>query len=202
MLFFDTKELLSKIKVLPLLKETNFNMTKKRFMKQVTIDAAMSFQEKEDCIFRGLLKYIGDSLGEYLTVDQVVSLAQTLRRLRNRPAEVEFSEDLCSLVSEDAEIRNRYIPRKILRRDECSVLFYNLAPYALLGRRHASILAKMAFPNFFASAATISSTFTKFSKIPGSEIETISPLSIAPFPEHSTNAVELILFNLGVKDQS
>jgi hypothetical protein len=27
-------------------------------------------------------------------------------------------------------------------------------------------------------------------------------LSIAPFPEHSTNAVELILFNLGVKDQS
>ena len=202
MLFFDAKELLSKIKVLPLLKETNFNMTKKRFMKLVTIDAAMSLQEKEDCIFRGLLKYIGDSLGEYLTVDQVVSLAHTLRRLRNRPAEVEFSEDLCSLVSEDAEIRNRYIPRKILRRDECSVLFYNLAPYALLGRRHASILAKMAFPNFFASAATISSTFTKFSKIPGSEIETISPLSIAPFPEHSTNAVELILFNLGVKDQS
>mgnify|MGYP006898620675 CR=1 FL=1 len=100
MLFFDTKELLSKIKVLPLLKETNFDMTKKRFMKLVTIDAAMSFQEKEDCIFRGLLKYIGDSLGEYLTVDQVVSLAQTLRRLRNRPAEVEFSEDLCSLVSD------------------------------------------------------------------------------------------------------
>ena len=185
-----------------MLKETNFDMTKKHFMKLVTIDAAMSFQEKEDSIFRGLLKYIGDSLGEYLTVDQVVLLAQTLRRLRNRPAEVEFSEDLCSLISDDAEIRNRYIPRKILRRDECSVLFYNLAPYALLGRKHASILAKMAFPNFFASAATISSTFTKFSKIPGSEIETISPLSIAPFPEHSTNAVELILFNLGVKDQS
>ena len=114
MLFFDTKELLSKIKVLPLLKETNFDMTKKRFMKLVTIDAAMSFQEKEACIVRGLLPYIGDSLGEYLTVDQVVSLAQTLRRLRNRPAEVEFSEDLCSLVSEDAEIRNRYIPRKML----------------------------------------------------------------------------------------
>ena len=56
MLFFDTKELVSKIKVLPLLKETNFDMTKKRFMKLVTIDAAMSFQEKEDCIFRGLLK--------------------------------------------------------------------------------------------------------------------------------------------------
>ena len=45
MLFFDTKELLCKIKVLPLLKETNFDMTKKRFMKLVTIDAAMSFQE-------------------------------------------------------------------------------------------------------------------------------------------------------------
>ena len=76
MLFFDTKELLSKIKVLPLLKETNFNMTKKRFMKLVTIDAAMSFQEKEDCIFRGLLKYIGDSLGEYLTVKGKVDFPQ------------------------------------------------------------------------------------------------------------------------------
>ena len=200
--FFDAKELLSKIKVLPLLKETKIAMTKKRFMKLVTIDAAMSFQEKEDCIFRGLLKYIGDSLGEYLSVDQIVSLAKALRRLRNRPAEIEFSEDLCSLISDDVELRNRYIPRKVLRRDECSVLFYNLAPYALLGRRHASIFAKKSFPNFFASAATISSTFTKFSRIPGSEIQTISPLSITPFPEHTTNAVELILFNLGVKDQS
>ena len=166
------------------------------------LDTLLSFQEKEECLFRGLLIYLGESMGEYISDEQIMVLAESLRRLRNRPADVAYSDDLCAVVSEESDIRHKYIPRKLLRKDEASILFYNLAPYALIGRKHASIFAKTSFPNFFASAATINSTFTKFSKIPGSEIETISPLSIAPFPEHTTNAVEMFLYSLGTKDQN
>ena len=90
-------------------------------------------------------------MGEFISEEQVIMLAESLRRLRNRPADVDYSDELCSQISDKAEIRNRYIPRKLLRKDEASVLFYNLAPYALIGRKKTAQFAKRAFPNFFAS---------------------------------------------------
>lgn len=177
-------------------------MAKKRNIQIVPIDTSLSFMEKEECIYRGLLVYLTESLGEYLSAEQIALLAESLRRLRNRPADVEYSDELCCMVCEDSEIRNRYIPRKLLRKDEGSVLFYNLAPYALIGRKHTACFAKRSFPNFFASASTVNSTFTKFSKIPGSEIDKITDLSIKPFTEHSINGVETYLFNLGMKNQN
>lgn len=175
-------------------------MIKKRNIKQSPIDASMSFHDKEDCIYRGLLVYLGNTIGEYLSEEQRVMLAETLRRLRNRPADVDYSDELCTLISDQVEIRNRYIPHKILRKDEASVLFYNLSPYALIGRRQTASLAKCTFPNFFASSATIYSTFTKFSKMPGSSLESMASLSIMPFPDHSTHTVETILFNMGINN--
>lgn len=162
-------------------------------------DTLLPFQEKEDCLFRGVLTYLRDAIGEYLSDEQITMLAESLRRLRNRPADVEFSDELCTMVTDESEIRNRYIPRKLLRKDEGSVLFYNLAPYALLGRKQAARLAKLSFPNFFASEATINSTFTKFTKIPGSEIDCSCELSVKPFMRHSVHEVETILFNIGIQ---
>ena len=170
-------------------------------MQIVPIDTSLSFQEKEGCIYRGLLVYLNESLGEYLSDEQITMLAESLRRLRNRPADVNYSDDLCDVVSEESDIRHKYIPRKLLRKDEASILFYNLAPYALIGRKYAASFAKRAFPNFFASVATINSTFTKFTRMPGSDIESNAGLSIKPFHEHSIYAVESFLYNLGIVNQ-
>jgi hypothetical protein len=122
--------------------------------------------------------------------------------MRNRPADVDYSDELCCMISGDAEMRNRFIPHKLLRKDEGSVLFYNLAPYALLGRKQTASFAKRAFPNFFASVSTINSTFTKFSKIPGSVIESRTDLAIKPLADHSVHGVETFLYNLGMTPQA
>lgn len=168
------------------------------FMQTDTLSA---FQEKEECLFRGVMAYLRDATGEYLSDEQITMLAESLRRLRNRPADVNYSDDLCDVVSEESDIRHKYIPRKLLRKDEASILFYNLAPYALIGRKYAASFAKRAFPNFFASVATINSTFTKFTRMPGSDIESNADLSIKPFHEHSIYAVESFLYNLGIVNQ-
>ena len=167
-----------------------------------SVDAPKSFLQREDFMFRGLLIYLGEAIGEYLLGEQIAMLAESFRRLRNRPADVDYSDDLCCMISGDAEIRNRFIPHKLLRKDEGSVLFYNLAPYALLGRKQTAIFAKRAFPNFFASVSTINSTFTKFSKIPGSVIESRTDLAIKPLADHSVHGVETFLYNLGMTPQA
>ena len=177
-------------------------MVDKTNITNVQIDPSIHFKNREDCMYRGLLVYLNESVGEYLTADQIGLLAESLRRLRNRPANVEYSDELCCKVSDESEIRNRYIPRKLLRKDEGSVLFYNLAPYALRGRKHTAYFAKASFPNFFASVSTINSTFTKFSRTPGSEIDRISDLSIKPFAERSINGVETYLYNLVMQNQA
>lgn len=165
------------------------------------IDTALSFQEKENRLFCGLVIYLRGAIGDYLSEEQITTLAESLRRMRNRPADIEYADDLCAIVSEESEIRHKFIPRKLLRKDEGSVLFYNLAPYALIGRKQAACFAKKSLPNFFASVATVNSTFTKFSRIPGSEIDRAAELSIMPFREHSTHAVETFLYNLGMNNQ-
>ena len=167
-----------------------------------SVDAPKSFLQREECIYRGLLIYLGEMVGEYLSGEQIGLLADSLRRMRNRPADVDYSDELCRMISGDAEMRNRFIPHKLLRKDEGSVLFYNLAPYALLGRKQTASFAKRAFPNFFASVSTINSTFTKFSKIPGSVIESRTDLAIKPLADHSVHGVETFLYNLGENSQS
>ena len=167
-----------------------------------SVDAPKSFLQREECIYRGLLIYLGEMVGEYLSGEQIGLLADSFRRMRNRPADVDYSDELCCMISGDAEMRNRFIPHKLLRKDEGSVLFYNLAPYALLGRKQTASFAKRAFPNFFASVSTINSTFTKFSKIPGSVIESRTDLSIKPLADHSIHGVEEFLYNLGINPQA
>ena len=163
-----------------------------------SVDAPKSFLQREDCMYRGLLVYLGEVIGEYLSKEQIALLADSFRRLRTRPADVDYSDDLCFLISDESSIRNRFIPHKLLRKDEGSVLFYNLSPYALIGRRQTACLAKRAFPNFFASTSTINSTFTKFSRIPGSVIDNRTDLAIKPLADHSVHGVEEFLYNLGM----
>ena len=126
----------------------------------VMIDPSIRFKDREDCMYRGLLVYLHESVGEYLTADQIRLLAESLRRLRNRPADVEYSDELCCKVSDESEIRNRYIPRKLLRKDEGSVLFYNLAPYALLGRKQAASFAKTSFSSSLRTGRKLSALFS------------------------------------------
>ena len=164
-------------------------------------DAPKSFLVREDFMYRGLLIYLGETVGEYLSGEQIGLLAESFRRLRTRPAEVDYSDELCCLISDESAIRNRFIPHKLLRKDEGSVLFYNLSPYALIGRKQTACMAKRAFPNFFASTSTINSTFTKFSRIPGSVIDSRTDLSIRPLTDHSVYGVEEFLYNLGVNAQ-
>lgn len=177
-------------------------MWDKQNINLAPVDASKSFVHKEGCIYRGLLIYLGETVGEYLSGEQIGLLADSFRRLRNRPADVEYSDDLCCMISGESEIRNRFIPHKMLRKDEGSVLFYNLAPYALIGRKQTARFAKRAFPNFFASTSTINSTFTKFSRIPGSVIESRTDLSIKPLADHSIHGVEEFLYNLGINPQA
>ena len=68
----------------------------------VLIDPSIRFKDREDCMYRGLLVYLHESVGEYLTADQISLLAESLRRLRNRPADVEYSDELCCKVSDDS----------------------------------------------------------------------------------------------------
>ena len=40
---------------------------KRRNIKHVPIDTSLSFQDKEDCIYRGLLVYLGNAVGEFIS---------------------------------------------------------------------------------------------------------------------------------------
>ena len=85
------------------------------------IDTALSFQEKENRLFCGLVIYLRGAIGDYLSEEQITTLAESLRRMRNRPADIEYADDLCAIVSEESEIRHKFIPRKLFRKDEGSV---------------------------------------------------------------------------------
>lgn len=154
-----------------------------------------TFDEKETLIFAGLKVYITGCLGEYLDESQIDSLAQILRKFRKRPAEVEFAENYCVPLTKDNILRNRYIPRKTLRKDECAVFFYNLSPYALLNRLQTARFAKLMLPNFFAAEQTINSVFTRFANSSSDDGFTIENL-----PYHSTTHLEKFLFELGLKN--
>ena len=159
----------------------------------------ISFAEREKYIKRGVLVYLNSLLGEYLSDDQITSLTEMLHDIRVRPAEVEFDSSLCRIISLESEIHNRYIPRKLLRKDEAAVILYNLAPYAMINRTQTATMAKLCFPNFFASAATINSTFTKFQNTHRILDESHLSLTIEGLFVRTTEELEVLLIELALR---
>lgn len=159
----------------------------------------ISFVERENLISRGLTIYVRDLIGDYLTDQQIENLVGMLGDFRRRPADVEFSRNLCRVITTDAVIRNRFIPRKLLRKDETAVLLYNLSPYALINRVQTAMMAKLSFPNFFASVGTINSTFTKFQKVRENRKESHLSMTIKELSVHSTEELELLLMELALR---
>ena len=158
----------------------------------------ITFKQKEELMRTGLRRYLQQTVREYLSEEEIQKLIAMLERIRNcRGA---FSEGLCAKVSGASELRNRYIHAKLLRKDELSILFYNLSPYALLTRRDAAVLAKCAFPNFFASVATINSTFTKYLSASITDSGKKITLAISNISDHSTEYLEWLLISLARND--
>ena len=175
-------------------------MTLQENIQKIISSTSLTFHEREQVIYRGLIRYVTGCLGEYLTAAQIESVAITLRALRNRQADVAFDENLCCCVTNEREVRHQYIPRKTLRRDEAALLLYNLAPYALLNRKETAQLAKCLFPNFFGAVATINTMFTKLYSVDGTVSETPKTLAIEVMPDHSTYTIEKVFYELGKID--
>ena len=59
-------------------------------IKKIVSITSISFEERESKMFDGLLVYLRNSIGDYLSPEKIVSLALTLKNLRNRPADMGF----------------------------------------------------------------------------------------------------------------
>lgn len=163
-----------------------------------SIKPVLPFLERENLMTKGLFRYLDCVVGEYLTEEQIKTMVKMFQNLRYRPADVNFSVDYCEVVSDDKNIRNRFIPRKTMRKDHLAVLLYNLSPYALLSRQSTAVMAKYAFPNFFSNVSTINATFTKFVNIAADTSYT--QVLITNFPMHNTEDLENLLINLGLNE--
>ena len=175
-------------------------MTMQENIQKIISSASMTFHEREQIIFRGLVRYVTGCLGEFLTASQIEDLAVTLRTLRNRQADVDFDESLCRCITDEREVRHLYIPRKSLRRDEAALLLHNIAPYALLNRKETAQLAKCLFPNFFGAIPTIYALFTKMYNADGSVTEAPRSLAIEVMPDRTTYTVERVFYEMGLAE--
>lgn len=160
----------------------------------------LDFHEREAIIFSGLKQYIKGHLGDYLTQEQSDAMAEIFRGLRMRPAHVTFTNAFCDPITQEKTLRNRHLPNKLLRKDECAIFFYNISPYALLSRNETARLAKHLMPNFFATEGTINSTFTKYVGMSVSELAKRCGITIANMPVHTTAHVERVFFDLGINN--
>lgn len=158
-------------------------------------------KEKEDIMFAGLKIYTDFCLGEYFTPNQIDKIADILRRLRSRPVDVEFSDEFCSVISEETVLRNIQVPRRMLRKDECAIFFYNVGPYAMITRNQTARLAKLLLPNFFATEMAINSSFTRHTNLSTKDLARISGLSITNLPSHTAAYVERKFLDLGYNDK-
>lgn len=160
--------------------------------------SSLNSGEREAILSRGLHIYLTNIVGDYLSEEEIERLEGMLSDFRYRPSDVEYSSDLCRVVTEADELSNRNIPRKTLRKDEFAIFLYNISPYGLLNRKSTAMMAKCAFPNFFASVGTINSTFTKY--VGACVTSTGKPisLSITNLPYHSTDEFEALLLNLAL----
>ena len=160
--------------------------------KQFT-DTNESLKRKEQAMFIGLLSCLVSTFAEYLNPEQISLLAENMKRARMREPGSEIDMKHFDVVSTEREIKNSLVPSKCLRRDEAALALYNLLPYSILNRKDSARLVKLSFPNFFGSASTINTLFTKLSGLS----DYTSNLSIVEIPDHSIIGVETFLFELG-----
>lgn len=160
--------------------------------KQFT-DTNESLKRKEQTMFIGLLSCLVSTFAEYLNPEQISLLAENMKRARMREPGSEIDMEHFDVVSTEREIKNILVPSKCLRRDEAALALYNLLPYSILNRKDSARLVKLSFPNFFGSASTINTLFTKLSGLS----DYTSNLSIVEIPDHSIIGVETFLFELG-----
>lgn len=158
-----------------------------------------TFEARELTIMTGIKVYLRCTVGEFLTDDQIQRLCDNLSMLRMRPREGNFPSYALKIVSQQPIIRSRYIPRKMLRKDELAVLIYNLAPYSFLTRKETAFLAKGSFPCFFSKSSTIYGTFTKYLGSPITERGNEIFFTITNFPFHSTVKLEEEMIKLALE---
>lgn len=156
-----------------------------------------TFKERERIIQCGLKRYLSNVAGEYFTEEEIMRFIKMLQNFRQRPEHLSFSRNLCICVTSSEVLKNRYIPRKRMRKDELAALIYSVAPYALLTRRQAAAMAKCAFPNFLASEGTINSTFTKFNSSACSLSSRPMSLVASSLPNMTTDELEKMLYDYG-----
>ena len=162
----------------------------------------MSFDEKESLIANGLGIYLSNTVGEYFTSAQLDNMASVFQGFRCRAEDVDFSEDLCTEISSEQVLRNRFLPHKTLRKDELAILFYNLVPYSLVSRVCMAKIAKSCFPNFFASVATINSTFTKYQVRQETRKGREVSLTVSNLLERTTSDIESYFLELALDRNS
>lgn len=150
------------------------------------------FEAREGVMLQGLRLYLEHTFAQYLTNDQIGVMVDLLYRLRRRKVGEILNEISVKPVSVNREIRNLFLPNKQLRRDEMALVLYSLAPYSLLSRKDAAVVAKQAFPFFFGSVETINTMFTKLYGLN----DYIASLPLIRIPEHSTDSVETVLYDL------
>lgn len=161
----------------------------------------VSFLEREKLIQRGLKSYLFALVGDFFSESELDAIISTLHDLRTRPADVAFSSKLCHVVTEANEIRNRYIPRRFLRKEELAVLLYSLSPYALLNRQQTAAMAKCMFPNFFATTMTINSLLTKLLNRRVENNDGQLALTIDHLTVHSMSELEVLLIEFALRQE-
>lgn len=151
-----------------------------------------TFALKESQLHAGLIVFLTYSLAQYLTPEQIASIADSLRKTRCRNASQQIEELGILPVSTSREIRHMQLPVKQIRRDELAYVIYKLAPYAVMTRKEAAVFSKLLFPEFFGSVATINTLFTRLEGVP----DGLSNIKIYEVPRHTTVGVEEMLTNL------
>lgn len=159
----------------------------------------VSFIERERLIRKGLKSYLFALVGDFFSDSELDAIINTLYDLRTRPADVAFSSKLCHVVTESKEVRNRYIPRRFLRKEELAVLLYCVSPYALLNRQQTAAMAKCMFPNFFASTMTINSLLTKLLNRRAENNDGQLALTIDHLTVHSMSELEVLLIEFALR---
>lgn len=166
-------------------------------IKLISQTVQVNPEHREQTIFGGLLCYLKSAFGEYLTSEQILNMATSLRKVRNREFDSSIEKLTLSPVTDAHRLGSFVTPCKCMRKDELALMIYNLAPYALLNRKEAAFIAKAMFPNLFASVATINSTFTKYYSVDGGVVDVPQSFSVITLPDHTTETIEHVCYELG-----
>lgn len=151
-----------------------------------------TFAEKEAAMYDGLILFLSYSLSEYLTEQQMTSIADYLRMVRSRSADQNIADLHIRPVTDSREIRNIHLPAKQLHRDELAYVIYLLSPYAVMSRKETAVFAKLIFPEFFPSVSTINTLFTKLEGVPEGQMN----IKVQDVPKRNVLGVEEMLLNL------